>query len=71
MRPSCSLFTPNYEINTMCGIIGALSFAQSEFLITAPYITKMRDTMVHLDQDGALVWVSANGKIGLGVKPLY
>jgi hypothetical protein len=55
----------------MCGIDGELSFTQSEFLITEPYITKMRDAMEHLDQDGALVWVSANGKIGLGVKPLY
>jgi asparagine synthase (glutamine-hydrolysing) len=54
----------------MCGITGALSFAQSEFLITTPYITKMRDTMEHRGPDGAGVWVSDNGKIGLGHRRL-
>ena len=54
----------------MCGISGALSFSQSEFLITEPYITKMRDTMSHRGPDGAGVWISDNGRIGLGHRRL-
>ena len=54
----------------MCGIAGALSFTQSEFLISESYITKMRDTMVHRGPDGAGTWVSSNQKIGLGHRRL-
>jgi asparagine synthase (glutamine-hydrolysing) len=54
----------------MCGIVGSLSFNNSPFKVTEPYIVKMRDTMVHRGPDGAGVWVSPNGQIGLGHRRL-
>jgi len=54
----------------MCGISGALSFTQSEFVITEDYIKKMRDTMLHRGPDGEGVWVSNNGRVGLGHRRL-
>ena len=54
----------------MCGIVGSLSFNNSSFKVTAPYITEMRDTMVHRGPDGAGTWVSENHKFGLGHRRL-
>ena len=54
----------------MCGITGALSFTQSEFKITEPYITKMRETMVHRGPDGEGTWVSDDQRVGLGHRRL-
>lgn len=54
----------------MCGINGALSFKHSSFKVTTPYITKMRDTMVHRGPDGAGTWISPDGRIGLGHRRL-
>ena len=42
----------------MCGIVDALSFKESAFAVTEPYIIKMRDTMVLRGPDGAAVYVS-------------
>ena len=54
----------------MCGIIGALAFKNSSFIIKEPYITKMRDTMIHRGPDGAGTWVSNDRRVGLGHRRL-
>lgn len=52
----------------MCGIVGAFSF--KSFVVTEPYIVQMRDTMQHRGPDGAGVWISPDGHIGLGHRRL-
>src|SRR5512139_3150316 len=54
----------------MCGVVGALAFANSGFRITVPYIERMRDTMVHRGPDGAGVWIAPDSRIGLGHRRL-
>lgn len=54
----------------MCGIVGALTFKNSQFSITEPYITRMRDTMAHRGPDGSGTWVSTDGRVGLGHRRL-
>lgn len=54
----------------MCGIVGALSFGQSSFSVTEPYINAMRDTMIHRGPDGCGSWVSDDAQIGLGHRRL-
>lgn len=54
----------------MCGIVGALAFKNSSFTVTEPYITCMRDTMVHRGPDGAGTWISEDGRMGLGHRRL-
>ena len=54
----------------MCGIVGALSFTSNSFKITTPYITAMRDTMIHRGPDGCGTWISDDGKLGLGHRRL-
>ncbi|HYG74487.1 MAG TPA: asparagine synthase (glutamine-hydrolyzing) [Planctomycetota bacterium] len=54
----------------MCGIVGAFSFKNSTFSITEPYLTAMRDTMVHRGPDGGANWISPDGRIGLGHRRL-
>ena len=54
----------------MCGIVGALVFRNSNFLVTEPYLVGMRDTMSHRGPDGSGVWVSGNGRVGLGHRRL-
>src|ERR687884_335858 len=52
----------------MCGIAGALSFG--DFRITAEYVTRMRETLVHRGPDGAGTWVDDDGRVGLGARRL-
>ncbi len=54
----------------MCGIVGALTFAQNNFSITEPYLVRMRDTMTHRGPDGAGIWISPDGRVGLGHRRL-
>jgi asparagine synthase (glutamine-hydrolysing) len=54
----------------MCGIVGALVFKESTFKITDPYITAMRDTMLHRGPDGGDNWIDPSGKIGFGHRRL-
>ena len=54
----------------MCGVVGALAFANSGFRITVPYIERMRDTMFHRGPDGAGVWIAPDSRIGLGHRRL-
>ena len=50
----------------MCGIVGAMSLDNSSFRVTEPYLVRMRDAMEHRGPDGAGIWISENGRIGLG-----
>jgi asparagine synthase (glutamine-hydrolysing) len=54
----------------MCGVVGALAFANSGFRVTAPYIERMRDTMAHRGPDGAGVWIAPDSRVGLGHRRL-
>lgn len=53
----------------MCGIVGSIRIA-GDFVISEDYIVRMRDTMIHRGPDGAGVWVSGDGGIGLGHRRL-
>ena len=53
----------------MCGIVGALSF-EGNFKVAEPYLIRMRDQMRHRGPDGAGVWVSPDGQVGLGHRRL-
>jgi asparagine synthase (glutamine-hydrolysing) len=53
----------------MCGIVGAISFS-TEFRISEPYLMGMREVMSHRGPDGAGLWISANGQVGLGHRRL-
>src|SRR5438874_10980611 len=54
----------------MCGINGALTFANGTFRVTDRYISRMRDTMTHRGPDGGGTWVDAAGRVGLGHRRL-
>src|SRR6267143_1180175 len=54
----------------MCGIVGVLSFTNSSFRVSEPYLTRMRDVMSHRGPDGAGVFVSGDQRLGLGFRRL-
>jgi asparagine synthase (glutamine-hydrolysing) len=54
----------------MCGINGALAFTTGTFLVTAPYLTRMRDTMAHRGPDGAGCWIASDQRVGFGHRRL-
>jgi asparagine synthase (glutamine-hydrolysing) len=54
----------------MCGIVGAIAFEHSSFRLSRPYITRMRDTMVHRGPDGGGAWVSDDSRVALGHRRL-
>ena len=54
----------------MCGVVGTLVFAKSDFRITAPYLERMRDAMAHRGPDGAGLWISPDARVGLGHRRL-
>ncbi len=54
----------------MCGIVGALSFTNSAFRVSEPYLTLMRDVMAHRGPDGAGIFVSPDRRLGLGFRRL-
>jgi asparagine synthase (glutamine-hydrolysing) len=54
----------------MCGISGVLAFKNGHFEVTAEYLTRMRDTMVHRGPDGAGLWISPNRRVGLAHRRL-
>ncbi len=54
----------------MCGIVGALRFDGNGFRVTEPYITTMRETVVHRGPDGGDTWVDDDGRVGLGFRRL-
>ncbi|HUP33389.1 MAG TPA: asparagine synthase (glutamine-hydrolyzing) [Gaiellaceae bacterium] len=54
----------------MCGIVGALRFDGNGFRVTEPYITGMREMVVHRGPDGGDTWVDEEGRVGLGFRRL-
>ena len=54
----------------MCGIAGVLSFSNSTFRISEPYLTRMRDAMAHRGPDGAGNYISPDRRLGLGHRRL-
>ncbi len=54
----------------MCGVVGTLVFRNSNFSISEPYVTAMRDSMAHRGPDAAGTWVSPDGRVGLGHRRL-
>jgi asparagine synthase (glutamine-hydrolysing) len=54
----------------MCGIAGVIALKDSPFRASACFVEKMRDTMIHRGPDGCGVWVSQDGRIGLGHRRL-
>jgi asparagine synthase (glutamine-hydrolysing) len=54
----------------MCGISGVLAFKSSNFEVTAEYLARMRDTMVHRGPDGAGSWISPDRRVGLAHRRL-
>ena len=54
----------------MCGIVGALSFNNSEFKISHEYIEKMNLTQSHRGPDGSGTWISKDENVGFGHRRL-
>jgi asparagine synthase (glutamine-hydrolysing) len=54
----------------MCGIVGVLSFTNSAFRVTEPYLVRMRDVMSHRGPDGAGNFISPDRRLGLGFRRL-
>jgi asparagine synthase (glutamine-hydrolysing) len=54
----------------MCGISGVLAFKNSNFQVTADYLIRMRETMVHRGPDGAGLWISSDRRVGLAHRRL-
>jgi asparagine synthase (glutamine-hydrolysing) len=54
----------------MCGISGVLAFKNSNFQVTAEYLARMRETMLHRGPDGAGLWISPDGRVGLAHRRL-
>ena len=54
----------------MCGIVGVLNLAESQFQVTDQYLTPMRDAMAHRGPDGAGLWISEDRRIGMGHRRL-
>src|SRR5712664_1506281 len=54
----------------MCGIVGVLSFTNSAFQVSTPYLTRMREVMSHRGPDGAGIFVSGDRRLGLGFRRL-
>ena len=54
----------------MCGIVGALTFGSTSFDVRRDFVTRMLDTVAHRGPDGAGIWISADGRVGLGHRRL-
>jgi asparagine synthase (glutamine-hydrolysing) len=54
----------------MCGIVGALVLDNGRFQVTDHYLSRMRDAMSHRGPDGVGLWISPDGRVGLGHRRL-
>ena len=54
----------------MCGIAGTLILDPSSQSVSRELLARMRDTMVHRGPDGAGLWTSPNGRVGLAHRRL-
>jgi asparagine synthase (glutamine-hydrolysing) len=53
----------------VCGIAGVLA-VDGEFVATEPFVTRMREALVHRGPDGAATWIADDGRVGLGFRRL-
>ena len=56
--------------NSVCGIVGILSFGSGGSEITEDVLVRMRDTMIHRGPDDAGVYISPDRRVGLGFRRL-
>src|ERR1051325_8316594 len=54
----------------MCGICGIYEYGVSAPQVSGPLVEQMRDTMAHRGPDDAGVFVSQDGRVGLGNRRL-
>jgi len=54
----------------MCGLVGYCTFGKGGRGIDRARLEIMRDTMAHRGPDGAGLWISADGRVGLGHRRL-
>lgn len=54
----------------MCGIVGVLNIESQNKEVFAQQIAEMRDTMIHRGPDGCGLWISDDGRVGLGHRRL-
>ncbi|MCY2987488.1 MAG: asparagine synthase (glutamine-hydrolyzing) [Planctomycetota bacterium] len=54
----------------MCGLAGVLCLDDTAFRVSEPYLVRLRDTMLHRGPDGAGVWSSPDGTVGLAHRRL-
>jgi asparagine synthase (glutamine-hydrolysing) len=54
----------------MCGIVGAVVFDKGSFEVSEEYLRTMRDVMVLRGPDAAGLWISEDGRVGLGHRRL-
>ena len=47
-----------------------MTFDETCFRITEPYLARMRETMTHRGPDGAGLWIASDGRVGLGHRRL-
>lgn len=52
----------------MCGIVGSLILGEGR--VSAAALTRMRDSMTHRGPDGEGLWISQDGRVGLGHRRL-
>lgn len=54
----------------MCGITGVFDYARARGGVTEDLIIRMRDSLVHRGPDGSGVYISPDGRVGLGHRRL-
>jgi asparagine synthase (glutamine-hydrolysing) len=54
----------------VCGITGAVVLEPNGFELTADYLIRMRDTMIHRGPDGAGLWLTGDRRAGLAFRRL-
>ena len=54
----------------MCGIVGTLSFDNSNYKVNPEYIENMNQTMSHRGPDGSGLWISEDSRVGFGHRRL-
>src|SRR5205807_10460772 len=54
----------------MCGIVGGYDYGRAEGRVSDALVLRMRETLRHRGPDGAGQWVSADERVGLGMRRL-
>ena len=54
----------------MCGVSGVVVLDGSDFIVTRPYVERLRDALAHRGPDGEGLWIDPSGRVGLGHRRL-